>query len=450
MNKHPSPPDRRRKQTDSTPRRQPEKERRSANADASPPQKRSAPHPAAHRPSGAAKAARAKASNRDRREYYLNDNGGSTGNTAVSSLVKAIVFIVSILVISGFLSYFVISIGNDVFALVKQDNQTEISIDDHTTIEQLGVILEDYGVIEYAEIFNLYAMLRGRNSELVAGTYTVSSSMNYDQLIATFARKVTTTRTTVVVVIPEGYTVDQIIHTLVHKYGLSSEEELIDAIQNYDFDYWFVDELVNLRYGRKYRLEGYLYPDTYYYYSDASAVTIINKMLANFDTKMKQVFRNCAAEGNDYREKIANLCRERNLSFDDIIILASMIQKEAIYDIEYSTISSVFNNRIKNPSVTNGLLGSDATIYYVLEDPPKELTTEHLNIDSPYNTRRYPGLPPGSISNPTYLAINYAFYPEPTNYYYFVAKKSGYSLFASTYQQHLKNCEIAAKEEEED
>ena len=409
------------------------------------PRKRPTSHSVSARPTGAAKAARAQAGAKERRELYEHDDK-SGNSTAVSSLIKAIIFIIAVLVISGFLSYFIISIGNDVFALVKQENETEITIAENTSIKQLGTILEDYGVIEYADIFHLYATLRGRNGDLVAGTYTVSSAMNYDELIATFARKVTSERTTVIAVIPEGYTVDQIIHTLVNKYGLSSEEELKDAIENYDFQYWFIEELDNLHPERKYRLEGYLYPDTYYYYSDASAATIINKMLANFDTKMRQVFRNCAAEGADYKEKIANLCKERNMSFDDIIILASMIQKEAVYDIEYSTISSVFNNRIKNPSVTNGLLGSDATIYYVLEDPPKELTTEHLNLDSPYNTRLYPGLPPGSICNPTYLAINYAFYPEPTNYYYFVARKNGYSLFASTYQQHLKNCEIAENE----
>lgn len=401
------------------------------------------PHYASHgAPSSAAKAkGKKKASAAPPPE---EDHGGST---VLSSLLKAVIYLMSVLVVAGLLSYYAINIANDVFALVKRDEEIQITISEDMTLKEYGKLLEENGVIEYPSVFAFYADLRGKSPNFAPGDYTVNPSMNYDQLLSTVSQKTAVTRETVVVVIPEGYTVDDIIDTLVNKYGLSSEEELVDAVQNYDFDYWFVDQLENLRDGRKYRLEGYLYPDTYYYYTDASAETIINKMLSNFDTKMKQTFKNAIADGENYVEKINNLCAERGYTFDDIVILASMIQMEAFYDIEYGTISSVFNNRLANPSKTGGLLGSDATIYYILDEHPDTLTQAQLEIDSPYNTRKYAGLPPGSITNPTYLAINYALYPEKTDYYYFVAKKDGYNLFAKTYAQHLKNCEEALADE---
>ncbi len=398
-------------------------------------------HPASNRPSSAAKASRIK---KAESEYDEENESGSS--TAISSLVKAVIYIAAILVISGILSYFTITVGNDVFAFVKSDDEITVTIGEGTSIKELGEILEDNGVIKYSGIFNLYAKLRDKNPDLVAGEYTVTPSMNYDQLIRVFAKNTSTKAETVIVTIPEGYTVKQIVDTLVDKYGLSSREELYDVIENYEFDYWFIKQLdENIKPDRMYRLEGYLYPDTYYYYTNASAVTIVNKMLKNFDVKMKQTFKNCTAPGADYIEKINNLCVARGKTFDEIVNLASLVQMEAYYDIEYGKISSVFNNRLKNPGYeTGGYLGSDATYYYILQDnPPDELTSDILNIDNPYNTRKYKGLPPGPICNPTFLAINYALYPESTKYYYFVAKKDGYNLFAKTLKEHEENKKIA-------
>lgn len=407
------------------------------------------PHyPSSSRPSSEARASKPNGTPCD--EDVIK---GREKSSAVSALLKAIIYIMAVLVVSGCLSVFAITVGNDVFAFVKSDQEITISIPEGISVKQLGKILEKNGVIEYGGIFNLYAKLRDKNPTFVAGEYTVKPSMNYDQLINVFAKSSIKIKETVIVVIPEGYTVKKVVDTLVDKYGLSTKEELYDVIENYDFDYWFIDQLdSNISKDRMYRLEGYLYPDTYYYYTDASAVTIINKMLSNFDLKMKQTFKNCTAPGADYIEKINNLCKTRNKTFDEIVTLASLIQMEAFYDVEYGTISSVFNNRLNNPKYeTNGMLESDATLYYILQDdPPEELTQEHINMVHPYNTRKNKGLPPGPITNSTYLAINYAIYPESTKYYYFVARKDGYNLFAKTLKEHRQNVEIAKGDIEEE
>ena len=307
----------------------------------------------------------------------------------------------------------------------------------------IGGAITIVGKTDSAQRYEIVASAdRGFEAKLKAGEYTVSPMMNYDSLIAAFAKSNAAERTTVVVTIPEGYTVDQIIDTLVGKYGLSSEKELKDAIENYDYDYWFVKRLETdkPRYGRKYRLEGYLYPDTYYYFSDSSASAIIYKMLDNFDKKVKEIFRgDKTVPGNNYIEKIDYLCGNFGLSFDDIVTIASMVQMEGKYTTEFDTISSVFHNRLKNPSVTNGKLESDATLQYLLDKRTEHLTEEHKQIDSPYNTYLYEGLPPGAISNPAQTALIYALYPDDTKYYFFVADKDGHSLFARTYKEHQQN-----------
>ena len=204
-----------------------------------------------------------------------------------------------------------------------------------------------------------------------------------------------------------------------------------DAIQNADFsDYWFIAELDgSMDPARRYRLEGYLFPDTYEFYTDWTETQILRKLLDNFATKFDIA----------YKER----CDELGLSVDEVIILASMIQMEAKYAEEYGAISSVFHNRLKSSAFMKRL-DSDATIQYALgTDRKSELTHEDTELDSPYNTYTNPGLPPGPISNPSLNAISYALYPDKTEYYYFVAKPNGYSLFATTEPEHLENIRIA-------
>lgn len=362
---------------------------------------------------------------------------GREDNTALSSLVKAIIYITCILIVSGTLGFFGISVGNDVFAFVKDDFETKITVSDATTLSEIADMLREKGVIKYPKMFKLYTGLRHKEWKCNAGEYTVSPTMNYDTLLVSFRTK-EPERTTVRVTIPEGYTVDEIIDLFVNKYNIGTKESFVDAIQNGEYDYWFVKELDdNLPAGRKYRLEGYLYPDTYDYYSNAKPETVISKMLANFDVKMRTIL------GKDWENTCKQMCTERNMSFDQIVTLASMIQMEAKYEYEYEDISAVFTNRLKNTTISGGRLQSDATIQYFLEERNVDLTQADLDNPDPYNTYLYPGLPPGPITNITINAINYAFYPSSNGYYFFYGHPDGYTMFAKTYAEHQKNIEIA-------
>lgn len=352
---------------------------------------------------------------------------------ALSSLLKAIVYIVFILTLSGFLSYFAISIGNDIFAFVKSSDEVTVTVPEYATIDNIAELLASKGLIKYPFIFKIYAMLRKDDGDFVAGDYAVSPSMSYDQL--RYALKGTVKeREEISITIPEGYTVDEIIDLFVNTYGMGTREGFVNAIQNEDYDYWFLDDL-DVKEGRKYRLEGYLYPDTYYFFTDWTEKNIITKLLNNFESKFDE----------SYKAR----CEELGMTVDELITLASMVEMEGKFTDEYGAISAVFHNRLDNPSATNGKLESDATIQYILPERHEELTEDDLAINSPYNTYMYAGLPAGPISNPALDAIHSAMYPDDVDYYYFVAQPNGRNLFAQTYAEHLANKQEVAEEKAE-
>ncbi len=359
------------------------------------------------------------------------DYARESASSAIMSAVKAVIYIVCVIAVSIPLSIFVINTANDVFAFVKEEQIIEVTIPEYATIEDIGDILGEAGVIEYPWAFKLWSNLKERSSikagnypEFIAGTYQVNTTLNYDYLRATFKKR--TVRETVDIMIPEGYTVDEIIDLFV-SYGIGTREGFIDVINNHDFDYRFIDELT-VTDDRTYRLEGYLFPDTYQFYTDSSEVTVINKLLQNFNVKF--------AEGYYAR------CIDLKMTVDEAITLASMIEKEARYANDFGYVSSVFHNRLKYSS-SFPYLNSDATIMYAIQyDTGSRLDTmtgSDTEYDSPYNTYTHRGLPPGPIANPGLNAIKYALYPNDSNYLYFVSNSAGHMLYAETDVEHQKN-----------
>lgn len=349
----------------------------------------------------------------------------------LSNVMKAVIYIVAVVVISVFAAVYIIFIGNDIFAFLKSDVEMDITISEYDNTSDIAKKLEDYGVIKYPTIFRLYAKLRDYTDDYIGGTYTISPSMNYDQLFYELKGK-NVTREQVSITIREGWTVDDIINLFVSK-GMGTRAGFVDVINNYDYDYWFIHELGNLSSERTYRLEGYLFPDTYYFYTDSSEVAIIDKLLDNFNRKFV----------DEYREFIAGT----PYTVDEMIIMASIIQMEAKYATEYGKISSVIHNRLNNPSYESigRKLQCDATIQYVLSERTENLTSADLNLDNPYNTRLYAGLPPGAICNPSLNAIHFALEPDETNLYYFIADSTGTTQFSETYAEHIqKKAEIDA------
>ena len=354
--------------------------------------------------------------------YESSDEGGNT----VLSLIKAIVYIIFVLISAVALSVFGISVANDMFAFVKSDEAVQVTIPPNATLDELAQILADEGVIRYPRIFKLYAIHKAHDDmEYIAGDYTVSPMTNYSGLLYEFKEKEVTG--TVRITIPEGFTTDDIIDLFVNRYGIGTREGFVNVIQNGDFsDYWFVRELEEngANPNRIYRLDGYLFPDTYDFYLNSSEQTVINRLLRRFS----QIFT------REYR----NQCAELGFTVDQIVTLASMIEKEAAAPSEFFNVSSVFHNRLKIPDVFPRM-ESDATVVYAIEHDTGERTVD-LHYDSPYNTYMYDGLPPGPIANPSASAMLAALMVPETSFYYFVSG-NGVTYFSETKEEHDRHIE---------
>lgn len=350
-----------------------------------------------------------------------------------SFLFKALFYIFFVLLFSAYLSYYAITIGNDVFALVKDKTNVIIKINDGATIDQVTDKLVENDVVDYGWAFKLYLNYRSdEDYKFVTGDHELSASMNYSKLINNLTIK-PTDRVSARIVIPEGYTVDQIIELFLQS-GIGTREGFVDAINNYDYEWEFVQALEKIGYSkdRKYRLEGYLFPDTYDFYVDIEEVMVINKLLDNFDDKF----------WSEYESEYLEICNEYDLTFDDIITLASMVEAEGNNAEDFEYISQVFHNRLKIPKVLP-FLQSDATIQYVLPEREKDLTESDKALKNPYNTYEFKGLPPGSICNPGLDAISAALDPsEPiakVKAYFFVSNDAGKTYYANKNKEHAEN-----------
>lgn len=363
-----------------------------------------------------------------KKKSWFEPAGYTESVSTVHNIIKTIIYIIFITVVGCFLAYYVITRINDLYAFVKDTDEVEIVVPENATVNEIADILYEAGIIEYPSFFKFYAELKNASERYAfkAGTYVVNPMMNYDQLFLWLegTREQSIKRIT----IPEGYTVDEIINLFVAE-GFGTREGFINAIQNYEFDNEFIKLIDNSpERGRHYRLEGYLYPDTYDVYTDKSEEYYIYKLLDRFE--------------DIYSEKFQERAAELGLTMDQVITIASMIEKEAVIHNEYEVVSSVFHNRINN-FVQYPNIESDATVVYAIQlatgKRVTELSEEDLKIDSKYNTYLYKGLPPGPISNPGYEAIASALYPENTKYYYFVSSLEGETFFAETYAAHQKN-----------
>ncbi len=167
-------------------------------------------------------------------------------------------------------------------------------------------------------------------------------------------------------------------------------------------------------------LEGYLYPNTYSFFGGVSLPEIVRTLVQQFHRHVDDSLRQRAAA--------------LNLSLHQVVTLASIIEGEAVVDSERAVISAVYHNRLRQGI----LLQADPTIQYIVPGPPRRLLNRHLAIDSPYNTYRYPGLPPGPVNNPGIASIRAALYPAPVKYIYFVARGDGSHVFSRTLEEHLR------------
>ncbi|MBQ9746883.1 MAG: endolytic transglycosylase MltG [Clostridia bacterium] len=322
---------------------------------------------------------------------------------------KVTLFILSVLLAAALASGAVLLAVNDAFALCKSGEERVFTLEEESTIRDGAKKLKEEGIIAFPFLFRIYFSLKSEARTLPAGQYTLSPAMSYDEIRYELFG-IGKPRTTVRITIPEGYTTDEIIELFLEN-GIGTRAGFEEAIQGHDFGFAFLG-LIPENAARKYRLDGYLFPDTYIFYSDAGEAEVLAKMLANFERKFTSAM-------------VADAARA-GYTMDEIVTLASMIQCEAYYLSDMAGISSVFHNRLRGGMK---YLQSDATALY----------------GEAYDTYANAGLPPGAIANPGAAALEAAVYPANTKYYYFLTGKDKKAVFSQTYAEHKKAIEKMKK-----
>jgi len=323
-----------------------------------------------------------------------------------------------------------IQITEDFIAEVAREEQEDGSFKEvtHYDMKKVAGALKEKGLIEYDWFFRLFAWFYHADTKLGEGTFTLNTEMDYMALVRSMKPAGGKTET-VQLTIPEGFTVEQIID-LMAENGVGTKEKLTDTAANFVFDdYVFVD---NDNLGSISRLEGYLFPDTYEFYVGARAELAFNSMLSNFNKKVY---------GSDELGDLFLTAEEKGYRFEDIINIASLIEKETDGD-DRRNIASVIYNRLENEGETGHLLQIDAALVYAAGRAVTQ--DDYTSLDSPYNLYLHTGLPPTPIANPGIESIKAALSPADTNYYFYVLGADGKHVFNETLDAHNKAVAAAA------
>lgn len=292
-----------------------------------------------------------------------------------------------------------------------------IVIPSSTTTDGIANILYENGLIKHPLIFKYEVRKRNVDSKLKAGEYMLSTDMDLSSIINMLTKGVKDTNT-VRFTIPEGYELVQMAEKL-EKEGLVNKErflELTSKKENFQDKYDFLKLLDDNQ-----SLEGFLFPSTYEIYLGSSEEVIIEKMLDGFQKVYNKLIKD-RLDGSEF-------------TLNEIITLASIVEREAKVDSERPLISAVFHNRLKKDM----LLQSCATVQYILGERKEVLTNEDTSIPSPYNTYINKGLPPGPIAAPGEASIAATLDPADVDYLFFVLTgEDGTHTFTKTYEEHLR------------
>ena len=299
----------------------------------------------------------------------------------------------------------------------KPSREVEFVLLEDTPIAEAARMLEEKGLIENAYLYRLELLLKDSSTYYKAGTYMLNQNMNHTDINVTLRQKSVEVIVEDRITIPEGYSMRDIATYLENK-GYFSQEEFIYACNHHDFQFTFLRYIPE----RENRLEGYLFPNTYFVSNNPTPDEIINKMLQSFDSTYTELYHNRADE--------------LGMTMDEIITMASIIEKEVRLSEERPMVAEVMYNRM-----SSGMrLEMCSTVLYVLDKKRDRLLVEDLEVDSPYNTYLYTGLPHGPIANPGADCIRAALYPETGSNLFFVLEddETGKHFFTDNYDAFLR------------
>lgn len=296
--------------------------------------------------------------------------------------------------------------------------EVKIKVNKGATTQDIAEAVYEGGLISNQLWFRIQSKFFKYDGKYREGMFSLNTTMDEQRIMEVLTTDPIKERNSIRVTIPEGFTIAQIAERL-EELELVTKEDFLTAVNEKDYDYDFLKDISP---DKKNKLEGYLFPDTYFFAEDATSQEIIIRMLNRFEEIT-----------NNYKQELAHM----PYSFDEVITMASIIEQEAKLDEERAIISGVMYNRLED-SIK---LQMCSTVQYALEKRKANLSYEDLEVESRYNTYKYDGLPIGPICSPGEASIRSAFQPEEHDYYFFVVNDSelGSHAFSSTADEHNKN-----------
>ncbi len=342
----------------------------------------------------------------------------------------------SLLVVVGIISSIWNAVYEEYLAPANEADHTSIAfnVESGQSLTRVANNLEAAGLIRNRTVFKYYCDFAGMGQKIQAGSYVLTPSMTMSQIAEQLTMGDGNPIVRNITLIP-GWTLEEFAAKLVEDGVLADSAEFLELCRTGTAfkDYYYIADVLTSKNvnQRKYVLEGYLAPDTYEVYVTATAEDIIRRLLSQTD--------------HVYPAEFQARAEQLGMTMDEVITLASLIQKEA-KDSDFAKTSAVFHNRLRQGMK----LQSDVTIHYVTGLRKMSLTNNDLALNSPYNTYQVAGLPLGPICNPSEAAIQAALYPDELfvaeNYLYFCAKdpESGELHFSRTLQEHEQAVRIYA------
>lgn len=310
----------------------------------------------------------------------------------------------------------------DVLAFGREDRVVTITIYESDTMEDVIEKLYSNGLIRYRSLFQLYASISDAQEDIKPGIYDLNTRYDYHALVNSMSPS--SSRSVVELTIPEGYTCRQIFALLEENRVCTAVDIGAYAAEGELDDYWFLEDVER---GSEYCLEGFLFPDTYQFYRNSTPREALEKLLDNFEVRFDEEMRSQIETLN------ANVT-DGSYTVRDVVIVASLIEREAAAPSEAAAIAGVIYNRLFRWGDTPAYLNIDAALVYAQGGDNQVIDTQ---LDSPYNTYTHVGLTPTPIANPGLSSLKAALNPETHDYYYYVLNPStGMHQFSTTYEEH--------------
>ena len=342
-------------------------------------------------------------------------------------LIFGLIMTAIIVAVAVFCAAFVLKFARDFVGIGKSSVEVVVEIPMNSGTADIADILADEGIIDSTYFFRFYSRIKGSDGTFVAGSHVLTPDMSYENIVHELQQGAVDTRESVDITFPEGIDLLDAAQKL-EENNVCSASDFIREFNNSSFGFDF-EKLVKVSAMKFYKMEGYLFPDTYTFYVEEDPKIVVKKIYRNFETRITP----------DIYARMDDL----GLEFEEMLTMASMVQAEASSVYDMKRVASVFRNRLADPD-NYPLLQSDPTRKYVEEVIKPNIEFPSKEMFKAYNTYEGAGLPPGPICNPGLDAINAVLYPADTDYYYFCANvDTGEVYYARTNDEHEANLVLA-------